>query len=356
MWCGALALEGAAVALALGLLGVLPQGAMTTSMRTLAPGGTLAAWGVAVALHAGASLLLLLPGPFFRDFYRLRSTVCGLAAAVGFAMPGIGLAGCVFARGCANLLMRRKNKTAQFRQAVDMSLGEDNHWISRKRVGQVLADEIAIEPVVDVLAGDDPDLKRGAVKLLQRMGTPGAVALLRSCMSDPFPEVRFYAHSALSELEDAYAQRIKTLREQLESAPEAALWRSLGREYSLYAESGLVDEVMRRQTLEESRKALAQALALEPEHALALLLSARVLLQLGEMDAARAQFEHCQNHEDVASEARLGLAQIAFEQRDMRALAMQARAMAESAAPRPHNADSLELYEFWSKADGVRHA
>ncbi|MGE4552726.1 MAG: HEAT repeat domain-containing protein [Desulfovibrionaceae bacterium] len=343
------------------LLGGLPPGPLATALERLlpgpagAPGPLSAAWAAPLALHLGAALVLILPAPFSRAFYPMRSTIYGLTAAITLTMPAVGILGCFFARGCAELLMRHKNKTAQFRQAVEMSLGEDAHRITRKRVGQVLADEIAIEPVVDVLAGNDPDLKRGAVKLLKRMATPGAVALLRNCMSDPFPEVRFYAHSALSELEDGFAQRIKGLRERLESAPSAALWRALGRDYDAYAGSGLVDEVMRRQTLEEGRAALAESLALEPGHAPTQLLYARVLLELDDLDEAKRQFERCAQDEATASEAMLGLAQIAYQRRDMRALAMQARAMATSQAPRPADADHMELFEFWAKAGAARH-
>lgn len=362
LWCGALALEALAILAALALLAPcfsgplaapLVQAASLLPGRSGTPGELCPAWAVPLALHLGAVLLLIIPAPFSRSFYPLRSTIYGLGAGVTFALPGIGLLGIVFARGCADLLMRHKNKTEQFRQAVDQGLGEDTHWIGRKRVGQVLADEIAIEPVVDVLSGDDPDMKRGAVKLLKRMGTPGAVALLRSCMGDPFPEVRFYAHSALSELEDGYAKRIKSLRERLETEPDAGGWRALGSEYKIYADSGLVDEVMRRQTLEESRTALDKALELAPGHAPTLLLSGRVLLQLGELDEARRRFEQCANDEETASEALLGLAQVAFERRDVGALALQARAMANSRAPRPTDADNMALFEFW--AGEARH-
>lgn len=359
IWTCAVALETAAVLVAAVLLrGAVPLPASLSSH--LPPTLTLGlTWIVPACLHLAAASALVLPALLPKtvagSWYSPRSTVYGLTAALTLCLPGIGLYGCVFALGCAGLLMHHKNKTKQFRESIEAALGEDSGWISRKRVGQVLADEIAIEPVVDVLQGDDPDLKRGAVKLLKSLETPGAVKLLRQCMSDPFPEVRFYAHSALSDLEDSYTSLIKSLREIVSLAPGADVLRALGQEYRAYADSGLVDEVMRRQTLEDARAALDRSLALSPDQPGTALMLGQVLLELGMPSEARVRFEQCLQHEEVASEAQLGLAQIAYQARDFGQLVQRARSMAQSAAPRPTNPDSLQLYDFWASLGQAHH-
>ena len=234
---------------------------------------------VALGLLLASSVVFILPGLFARQWYATRSTFYGFTAAVTLCLPGIGIIGCLFALLCSKLLLRQKNKTKEFKLMIEADLGDDSRWITRKRVGQVLADEIAIEPVIDVLQGDDPDLKRGAVKLLQRIGTPNAVGLLRQSLSDQFPEVRFYAHSALTELEDGFSTRIQDLIAKLQETPSALTYRLLGQQYRTYADSGLADEIARRQHLESCCDALIKSLALEPGHNQTMLLLGQALLE-----------------------------------------------------------------------------
>jgi len=304
---------------------------------------------MALGLYVGSGLTFVLPGLLFQRWYASRSTVYGLTAALTLSLPCVGLVGCLLAPLCARLLMHQKNKTIEFKQSLHTP-DDDSGWIPRKRVGQFLVDEIAIEPVVDVLQGNDPDLKRGAVKLLQRIGTPGAVGLLRKCLSDEFPEVRFYAHSALTDIEDTYTKRIQELNAAFEAAPSASVDRQIGLLYRAYADSGLADEITRAQHLESCRVALLRSLEREPEHAQAMLLLGQVLLDLNRSGEAWKVFGKCLRHEETASEAHLGLVQIAYQERDFAQLAVQARNMEASSAPRPQKADQLALFEFWSNA------
>jgi len=310
---------------------------------------------IALCLLVASALVFVLPGLLFRQWSATRSTIYGLTAALTLCLPGAGIIGCLSALLCAQLLMRQKNRIKEFKESLETSLGDDSRWITRKRVGQVLADEIAIEPVIDVLQGDDPDLKRGAVKLLQRIGTPNAVSLLRQSLSDEFPEVRFYAHSALTELEDGFTKRIQTLNATLEQSPSAAVYRLLGQQYRAYADSGLADEIARRQHLESCRDALIRSLELEPGHAQTMLLLGQAMLDLGLLREAWQMFEKCTRQEETISEAQLGLAQIAYQKRDLAQLAAQARKMAASDAPRPQKPDPLALFEFWSSVGKVEH-
>ena len=54
------------------------------------------------------------------------------------------------------------------------------------------------------MSGDDNDLKRGAINTLQRIGSPEAISILKQSLSDVSPEIRHYAHIALTRLDEAY--------------------------------------------------------------------------------------------------------------------------------------------------------
>ncbi len=56
-----------------------------------------------------------------------------------------------------------------------------------------LLDELEIEPVVDVLREDDPELKRAAIEAITKQRDASAVRLLIGLLHDPSQEARFFS-------------------------------------------------------------------------------------------------------------------------------------------------------------------
>ncbi|MDP3428542.1 MAG: hypothetical protein Q8S17_14360, partial [Humidesulfovibrio sp.] len=81
----------------------------------------------------------------------------------------------------------------------------------------------------------------------------------------------------------------------------------------------------------------------------------QALLDLERLREAWQMFEKCTRFEDTASEALLGLAQMAYQLRDYAKLAEQARRIAACDAPRPLKPDPLSLFEFWAGVGRVEH-
>ncbi len=92
-------------------------------------------------------------------------------------------------------------------------------------------------------------MKRGAVNLLRRIGSAEAVKLLRKSLSDESSEVRFYAHTALTRLEEDYAEAVEKARFRADKYDSAQSHAELASVYRNYARSGLPEVNMQERSM-----------------------------------------------------------------------------------------------------------
>jgi hypothetical protein len=204
------------------------------------------------------------------------------------------------------------------------------------------------EPLVDLLHGSDPDLKRGAIETLVGIHGSQAAGMLRSLLHDDDPEIRLYASIRLSGLEDQMGRAIHAARAETEIAPsDADAWRRLVLACSTYVSSGLLDNLMARQCLVQAEDAYNMATKLEPapgEVAMALGRACQAARQFG---AAREYFEPVARGSDttLAVHARIGLMELAFERRALAEVkAYAALTVSDMQADDPRRA----LVEWWA--------
>lgn len=105
-----------------------------------------------------------------------------------------------------------------------------------------IAKELDFVPLVEVLAGDDINLKRGAIEQLTRLRTPDAIQVLMSHRSDPSMEMRFYINSSLVRIKKEFDEALDAARYQLRLDVDNAADRlNLAKIYLSYVNSGLLD-------------------------------------------------------------------------------------------------------------------
>lgn len=105
-----------------------------------------------------------------------------------------------------------------------------------------IAKELDFVPLVELLAGDDLNLKRGAVEQLTRLRTPEAIQVLMSHRSDPSMEMRFYVNSSLVQIKKELDEGLDAARYQMRMDVDNVADRlNLARIYLLYVRSGLLD-------------------------------------------------------------------------------------------------------------------
>ena len=181
-----------------------------------------------------------------------------LTAWVSFFMPVIGLAGCLMVYISIIGFIKSKGLAEDYQEETSHMVEEDTVPDSVKNHEAFLSNELEVEPIRDILTSDDPDMKRGAVDYLGRIGTPEAVRLLKQCLADDSPEVRFMSHTMLGRIDEKHVRRIKGIQEDLDKASsedQPILQEKLGYCYKAYADSELMETSTRDYYLKQSEEA-----------------------------------------------------------------------------------------------------
>jgi hypothetical protein len=201
--------------------------------------------------------------------------------------------------------------------------------------------EVDVAPLRDILSGQDVALKRGAILSLSRLPRPEAVTLLKTALADPSREIRYYASTALSDMEKEFNDRIFRLIREVERSPTAIDRHiDLARIVLEYAEAGLLDEGMARYFLDVGLRALDKAVLVAAKDRRIDLLSARLHRRAGNLTAADEAIRRYVGAMPDDVEGALLAAEIAFEHRDT----ARARAVvAEAAARFPEEKRLAEL-------------
>ncbi len=114
---------------------------------------------------------------------------CALVSLFTLTLPGIGLYGCFMAILLSKTVIRNKGLAHDLEKNDYIPPLVPNEKIGNRNT--FIEQELGVEPIVDILRGTDSGLKRGAIKVLGNLQSREAVTLLRKCLKDPDPEIRF---------------------------------------------------------------------------------------------------------------------------------------------------------------------
>ncbi len=329
-------------------------------------------WLVAFPLEAAAAWLLFLQplGPltmaalplhvlaaaiFTGSLYNPRGrqarwawpAVGGTLALLGF--PLVGMIASAIAFTLAHTVRYHRPEVASYLKAV-----ADTDERPADAVGQAhqlevaLLDELEIEPVVDVLREDDPELKRAAIEAITQQRGAGTVRLLRSLLHDPSPEARFFSSIALSKLEDEISRAILAAQRAVKEAPDdGAAREQLAQLYLDYAVSGFLEGVTREYYLDLARQTFEEALATSraPDEVRRRL--AHVHLLLGNIAEAALLLEDLAAAQPDNLDIHLLRMDAIYQFRDFRELTLYAQRTLPAITS---ESDEAELLEWWASA------
>jgi hypothetical protein len=214
-----------------------------------------------------------------------------------------------------------------------------------------LMKESRVEPIREILKGSDAGLKRGAISFLGSMHSPLCVELLKESLSDANSEVRFYAHAAMTKIDDAFSQEIKAAEAALDEN-DCSSFTALGIACIRYADSGLVEEVMRAQFLEKAVSAISHAAALSPDDSTLRVHLGSLYLEMGEYAKAQECFESVAEDLPGFVDASLGLCKIYYDLRDFDSLYLLRRRLSLADCADCDPAKRI-TYKFWSHSGGA---
>lgn len=343
LWLGAATLEGSAVFLA---------------WHAAVSGGQEYGWWAGTMIcHLLSAGVLLTMGfgkrspakALSRDQYRAR-----LYGWLSMALPVMGLIGSLILQLVCDRWIRARGLVEDFQAETEHRVIEPQRIDVQKDLKDYLDEELSVQPVMDILAGTDDNLKRGAIDTLRQIGTTEAIVILKKCLTDTSPEVRYSAHTALTRLDETYIKAIKAATASFVSGrPTPAHHLDYARQCLRYGQSGLLDEDTRHHYLQMARDAFMAAQAKGGwDTALALDLG-RLEILLGAYDDAAVHFQSILDRDTRNVNALIGLAEVHYSRGDAKGLKAIARQMG---AALPMDVDSVNegiLLHFWAFEEKV---
>jgi hypothetical protein len=306
-------------------------------------------WPAAAVCHIGAAAMLLALGfsrqeSVTRDRYRAR-----LYGLLVLFLPLMGLVGSLILQLACERWIRARGLVEDFQEETAHRVIEPVRLDIQKDLTTYFDEELAVQPVMDILAGHDDDLKRGAIDTLRRIGTPEAVTVLKKCLADTSTEVRHNAHTALTRLDETFVGAIRAAKQRLDTGVPGAADRLRYAETCLdYAKSGLLDDDTRRHYLQMARDAYLAARATGPADTERIMNLGYLEIQLGGFDRAVAHFQSILDKDPGNVKALIGLAEAHYTHGDARGLQTAARRMQTARIAGVESASEGILLHFWA--------
>ena len=192
-------------------------------------------------------------------------------------------------------------------------------------VEQMVSRELSIQSYMDIMRGVDRTLKKALIAKILQEWTPSAVDLLKVALRDEVYEIRSFAATALTTIEDRVNRNIQDMRRSvLRSPDDASLKLKLAESYLGYAGSGLLDSNSSHHYAEIALGILEEAAA-QCEEAESLRLSFMVLRGqaarlLGDRKIQRASYEEILGIQPDHQETLGHMCEFCFRDRDFEGL------------------------------------
>lgn len=200
-------------------------------------------WRLIAASHATAALLMFVSAPKGKGWFHVSRLWAKTDAIFTLSLPPFGWAAAV----CLHAFFKPVPEMAEIKNEDDEA-GFEVEFADEPAEGpslshqELVAHHLDFVPLADILAGDDLNLKRGAVDKLAQLATPEAIAMLLVRRGDPVPEVRFYVTSALTRIKKNMDEELEEAKRHVQSPGEEALSRlMLAKSYFRQIRSGLID-------------------------------------------------------------------------------------------------------------------
>lgn len=263
------------------------------------------------------------------------------------AFPGYGMAAITLAFLLNQTLFRRFGPQAfDLARATDLEENPNDPVARAHEIEVALLDELEIEPVVDVLREDDPELKRAAIAVIAEQRNSESVKILVGLLHDPSPEARFFSSIGLSKLEDEISRTILAAQRSLAETPNSPEAReNLARLYLDYATSGFLEGVTRDYYLDLARAAYESAIPISPHPEKLIPRLAHVHLFLGNIAEAASLLDDLVRRQPADLEVHLLRMEVIYLFGDYRELAIYAQ---KALAGLPDDAPERELIEWWA--------
>ena len=190
----------------------------------------------------------------------------------------------------------------------DAALAIKKHDAEPKSYGESLRHNLNVEPLVETIRSNaGTDLKRGAIEMLAKMRSPHAISLLKECLSDSNSEVRFYASSGLSRIEESLNEKIIKFKKlvQFNPEPSAQDFFLLGQAYYEFIYLAVQDEASLQYYLKQAVLNFEKAFKAQPQDLKVVEQLERAYTRAGRHEEARQlkNLVHLETHQNLMYQA-----------------------------------------------------
>ena len=232
---------------------------------------------------------------------------------------------------------------------------EDRVALSGGSVDQMIHHELSVQSYMDIMRGPDRLLKKSLITKILSEWTPNSVALLQQALKDSEYEIRSYASTALTAIENRMSANILRLQTAHEGSADADGNRiNLARAYLDYATSGLLEEESSRHyanmagdILEASPR--TGAAEEEGERLELLTLRGQVARLAGEADAERAIYEEILRRQPEHQDTLRNLCTLDFREKRFGELRQHCRRFVHHTAP---DHPAIPAARLWADDEG----
>lgn len=224
---------------------------------------------------------------------------------------------------------------------------------------QALSNELNVEPIVDILSSDNDNLKRGAISFLSKSKSPQSVSLLKKCLGDMSPEVRFYAHSAITKIDREFVSEIKNIQNSVENGimnneEKKIALKQLGDLFWKYSQSNLLEEETQEHYNNLAKKVFKEVLKMDSEDSDSIVMMGNCYLSSKEFDKSEQYFTSAIKYNPHSIKPLLGLCEIYYNKYDFKSLASVVKKMSKIEKPVTGNTSADILYLFWTRSFAER--
>lgn len=216
---------------------------------------------------------------------------------------------------------------------------------------QRVSRELNVQSYMDIMRGPDRNLKKALIGKILSEWTPNSVTLLRQALEDEEYEIRSYACTALTEIENRINENILRRRRDLEAdAGNVANRLDLMAAYLDYAQSGLLDSASAAHYASMARALLDRVAAVDvPEgrQRQVLVLSGQLARLAGDGPAERQAYEQLLSGWPGDREALLHKCALDFREGRICDLRHSAAALLDGA---PVDHPAIEAARLWAGA------
>ncbi|HNY09952.1 MAG TPA: tetratricopeptide repeat protein [Candidatus Wallbacteria bacterium] len=195
-----------------------------------------------------------------------------------FGFPFIGIA--IYAQTFSAIANRSGSSESELKKSIeDYIKAEWDPYTDLKSPQRARTLQNTAVPIVDLLSGENVDVKRKSIIVLHKMRSIRAIVLLKHALNDSNVEIKFMAASALLSIENELKKKIKDLEAEIEIANSEGfdniyeLRYNLATVISKYIKSKLLDELSRKALHDQMISELSRAISENPDH-----LNAKMLL------------------------------------------------------------------------------